>query len=383
MGAKWIGTWAGGRIREVDGEPVWVIQRRVGGGKRLVITLDVDNEDDARAELRLFERDPLSYRSQRQVIAAKAAGDPGAATLDGDTLEAFLKHCERQGLTEDYRNDILGHYLRAWGNALGRRDIRTVQLRELRVMLDKWRTARHHRIVALKSFTAWLREEDRLRRNEDPTLDLKVPQPIAEKSIRVKGYAMPEVERVYAEVASQVLRDTLCLRAKTGMHDTEIARVANGQAVLRVINDPSGIFGTITFRHLKAGKVHVVSVDRQTFDAAQRLQTRGSPLSRNAAKVMLDRAAKRLGRQPLKPGELRHSFATWARAQGRIVRPTEGGVPLSEVAAVMGHMNHRTTKVFYEGNEVPPMIILPLNLRHPEDPAALARSHAARSSSSS
>lgn len=379
-GARWIGEWQGGRVREAHGRRLWVIERQLAG-VRYAVTLDVHSERDALAELALFERDPNGYRTRRQV----AAVDPGAAILDGPILEAFLRHAEAQGLTEDYRKHILGTYLAEWGVALKRRDLRAVTLRELRQILEGWKTARHHRIVALKSFTAWLREEDRLRRAEDPTLDLKVPQPVAEKSVRQKGYSMAEVERVYTEVPSQLLRDTLCLRAKVGMHDTEIGRVARREAVLREVKAPCGIYGTITFAHLKAGKVHVVSVDAQTFAAAQRLQSRGSPLSRNAAKVMLDRAARRLDAEPIRPSELRHSFATWARASGRIVRVEEGGVPLAEVAAVMGHLTPRTTKVFYEGNEVPPMIILPLRLHHPADPLPLdvARETAERSSSAS
>lgn len=49
----------------------------------------------------------------------------------------------------------------------------------------------------------------------------------------------------------------------------------------------------------------------------------------------------------------------------------------------MGHLTPRTTKVFYEGNEIPPMIALPLRLHHPSDPVSLdvARDTAAQSSS--
>src|SRR3954467_6350017 len=220
---RWVGRWAGGRIKEARGRRLWVIERQVQGVRRAVV-LDVNSERDALAEQALFERDPVGFRTRRQ----EAAADPGAARIDGETLEAFLKHAEKQGLTADYRKHILGRYLAAWGVALGRRDLRRVQLRELRQMLAGWSTARHHRIVALKSFTAWLRESDRLPRAEDPTLDLKVPQAVAEKSVRPQGYTMAEVQRVYAEVASQVLRDTICLRAKTGMHDSEIGRVARG-----------------------------------------------------------------------------------------------------------------------------------------------------------
>jgi hypothetical protein len=81
----------------------------------------------------------------------------------------------------------------------------------------------------------------------------------------------------------------------------------------------------------------------------------------------------------LKPSELRHSFATWARQSGRLVRASSGGVPLAEVALVMNHYTPRTTGVFYVGDEVPPMIALPLRLHHREDPARIGAT-AARSS---
>jgi len=97
----------------------------------------------------------------------------------------------------------------------------------------------------------------------------------------------------------------------------------------------------------------------------------------------LDRASRRLDASRIHPSELRHSFWDWAQAEGRIVRPTEGGIPLAEVAAVMGHLTPRTTKVFSEGNEIPPMIALPLRPHHPADPILfeVARETATRSSS--
>lgn len=373
MGAKWVGKWQGGRVREARGRQVWVIERR---GQ--VVTLDVSSEREALAEMALWERDPAGYRNREQ-----SARDAAAVRLDGPTLADFLAHLARRGLTEEYRTYVRT-YLQEWGEALARRDLRTVQLRELRQLLSRWKTARHHRIVALKSFTAWLREEDYLRRSEDPTIDLRVPPATPEKSVRAKGYPMPLVERFYSELESQASRDMICLRAKTGMHDTEIGRIASGDGVLRKVEDPSGIYGTVTFRH-KNGRIHVVSMDAQTFGAAERLQARGSAVTRNALKVMLDRAGERIRKADglkeaprLMPGELRHSFATWASAHGVVVRPTEGGVSLDVVASVMGHLSPRTTKVFYEGNQIPPMIALPLRLAHPKDPfSGTARSSAA------
>lgn len=382
-GAVWIRKWAGGRVRMARGREVWVIER---SGR--VLTLNVASERDAMVELALFETDPVAYRTRAQRTAAA----PGRVVLDVETLSLFAAHCAKQGLSEGYRKHILGRYLADWGVALRGRDLRTVALREVVSALDGWKTARHHRIVALKAFTAWARETAQLRRGDDPTVDLRVPPARAEKSLRPKGYPMRLVERLYAEISSQALRDTICLRAKTGMHDSEISRIARGEARLKRLDDPSGIAGTITFRH-KTGKVHVVSVDAQTFAAAERLAVRG-PLSRNAAKVMLDRVAIRWhgcdgvtrkrtnargehvwetrpcpGCELFRPGELRHSFATWARAEGRLVRAREGGVPLAEVAAVMGHFSARTTATFYEGGEVPAMLALPLRLEHAEDPA--------------
>lgn len=391
MGANWIGTWEGGRVRDVDGRKVWVIERRIGGGVRRVIRLDVHSEEDARAELALFTRNPLGYRTQRQ-LTARAVEGAEAAVLDAPTLERFLKDAARE-CTPEYVEYVLGTYLREWAVKLNRRDLGAVDLPELQRILDGWDTARHKRIVALKSFTAWLRERGLLRRSADPTLDLKVPQPKPEQAVRAKGYSMREVEQVYAEIPSQLLRDVLCLRAKTGMHDTEIARVARGQAVLKAINDPCGIAGTVTFQHLKGGMVHTISLDAQTFAAAQRLQARGSPLTRAPALVMMKRAANRLRaacktekeREAIRvvsPGELRHSFSTWATEHGRLIRPTANGLPVSEVAAVMGHLNTRTTKGFYVSRGVvPPMISIPLWLVHPADPGR-ARRTAARSSAS-
>jgi hypothetical protein len=370
----WSGYWDGGRTREVDGRTVWVIERRIGGGVRKVITLDVHSEEDARAELALFSRDPLAYKTRSEQTAQKAAD--GVPRLDPDTIEDFYRYIGER-VTPDHLKHTLKPYLEKWAEALGQRDLRTVRLREFQTHLNRWKTARHHRIVAIKSFTAYLREHDLLVRKEDPTLELKVPQAKPEKSTRPKGYTIQDVERYYAAIENQALRDTICLRAKAGMHDSEIARVARGAAFLRVVDDPCGIAGTIRFEH-KTGNIHTVSLDAQAFAAAQRLQARKVPFSRNAARYALAKVHEELKQRypkipELQPGELRHSFATWAGEAGRLVHATGTGVPLADVAAVMGHHSPRTTKLFYNGAQVPPMIIVPIRLEHPKDPTSMKR----------
>ncbi|WP_163783121.1 site-specific integrase [Myxococcus vastator] len=365
---------------------MWVIERRVFGVMKS-IALDVDSERAALAQLARFEEDPAAYQTKKQAARRKADADQKAASdaviLTPELQKEFIESARKEGLSEEYVKHILGNYLAHWGVALAGRDLRGVSLLELKKMLKGWKSAEHHRIVALKSFTSWLREEGKLHRSNDPTLDLQVPQAQPEKSVRVKGYSMAEVESVYAEVSSQLLRDTLCLRAKAAMHDTEIARVARGEALLKEVDDPCGIKGTVTFLH-KRGDDHVVSLDAQAFAAALRLQARKRPLTRAPALVMLKRAASRLREkcatpeereaiQVIEPGAIRHSFSNWASDHGVLVRPTKQGLPVEEVAAVMGHRSTKTTRTFYKRVLVPPMIQLPLKLVHPEDPPIASR----------
>ncbi len=83
----------------------------------------------------------------------------------------------------------------------------------------------------------------------------------------------------------------------------------------------------------------------------------------------INRAAERIGQPTIHPGELRHSFVTWAKNHGELVKATVGGVALEMVASILGHQSPRTTSKFYDGTEVPPMVRIPIKLHHPQDPA--------------
>lgn len=354
MGANWVRKWAGGRVRAVGEREVFVIERH-----RRVITLTATSEPEALAELALFLRDPGAYRTRSE--------DPGAVRLNADTLGPFLADCVRRGLTEEYRKTILRKYLQTWGKDLEGRDLRRVTLRDLSECLDSHATARKPRIIALKAFTAWLRETGRLAHAEDASLSLMVPPPRSKKTIEARGYSREVVEKVYAMLTTQYVRDLFVLRAKLGMHHTEIDRLARGKGVLRRVDDPSGIVGTATFPHKV--KTHVVSMDAQTFAAAERLQAAKRAPHGHTVEAQLDRIAKALElKHPLNEGELRHTFSTLATTSGVLVQPKGAGVPLDEVARVMGHTTPRTTQIYYLGARVPPMIRLPLKLYHPDDP---------------
>ncbi|WP_246357807.1 tyrosine-type recombinase/integrase [Pyxidicoccus fallax] len=395
---RWTGKWAGGRTYvNKQGGTVWVLEKQVHG--RLYTTrLAAGNENEALGELALFKRDPDAYiaRAQPQAAGPAAKGESAASPvyMDPERVGRFLEHLKRQGRTERHRKNVR-NYLAQWAEALFEKDLRTLRLQDLKQVLNGWYddakkaiVAKRHRIAAIKSFFSWLREEEAvLTTAEDPTLALKVPPARPEKVMRDKGYSMRDVERLYAAIQGweskkygwkgtgrvtdvQPVRDVLMLHAKCGMHGTEIDRLARGEGKVKVLQGQGAIAGTITFVH-KSGRVHVQSVDAQALGAALRLQARGSAPADWWIRQVVKRAAKSIGLEPLRMGELRHSFVTWAAECGVEVKPLDGGVPLSRIAATIGHQSAVTTKKFYEGVKVPPMIQLPIRLEHPEDPVLL------------
>jgi hypothetical protein len=97
------------------------------------------------------------------------------------------------------------------------------------------------------------------------------------------------------------------------MHLSEIDRLARGQGTIEPT--PGPIAAVIRVWH-KNGRVHEQSVDAQTLAAALRLRSRGSAPTKSHLGKCLDLAARAIGLPAFNPGELRHSFATWAAAVG-------------------------------------------------------------------
>jgi integrase len=383
------------------GREVFVIERRIGSGARKKITLDVRTERDALAELALFERDPLAYRTRKQQRQERAA-DAGGLRLDAATLEAFSTDARakvaRGELSESHVRHTLQPYLLAWAAALSGRELRTVTLAELRRILDGWTTAHHKRIVTLKAFTAWARERGKLNRKDDPTLDLAVPA-VTPRPVAARAFTAATLEAFYAALRNytfapgygdnapedaprvtvdlQPIRDMFILRAKCGMHGTEIERLARGEGSIRVLEDEGEIAGTLVFPHKRGGE-HVVSVDAQALAAAQRLQAMGKAPDR----VATGRAVARvIAAHPELAGfafeNLRHTFITLG-AGGRTVTARAGGVPLELLSQVAGHTSTATTRRHYLGAHIPPMVVLPLQLANEDDPKIPERKRGAR-----
>lgn len=383
--------WAGGLVRLSRGREVFVIERRIGSGARKKITLDVRTERDALAELALFERDPANYRTRKQQRQERAS-DAGGLRLDAATLEAFSTDARakvaRGELSESHVRHTLQPYLLAWAGALGGRELRTVTLAELRRILDGWTTAHHKRIVTLKAFTAWARERGKLDRKDDPTLDLAVPA-ATPRPVAARAFTAEKIEAFYSAlrdysfapgygddapedaprvaVSLQPVRDVFVLRARCGMHGTEIERLARGEGAIRVLENEGEIAATLVFPHKRGGE-HVVSVDAQALAAARRLQVMGKAPDR----VATGRAVARVVEQcPELAGfafeNLRHSFITLG-ASGRTVTARAGGVPLELLSQVAGHTSTSTTRRHYLGAHIPPMVVVPLRLANSDDP---------------
>ncbi|HVG57719.1 MAG TPA: site-specific integrase [Hyalangium sp.] len=376
---EWNGRWPGGRtFLDRHGKTRWQLER-MHNGVRYSRRLDARNESEALAELALFERDPDAYLTKAEAVE-KAQAE--AVLMDAELVARFLAHLKTEGRTERYRRS-LRTYLAQWAESLAGRDLREVTLQEFKRELAKNPTARKHRIIAIKSFFSFLREvEAVLSPAQDATLGLKVPPARPEKARRKKGYTMQEVEAFYRAISGwaspklgglktdvQAVRDIFVLHAKTGMHRSEIERVARGDCELKPV-EHSEIRGVVRFTH-KSGRIHTQSLDAQSFMAAQRLQARGGAPADSWVRKVLRHTAKILDCEPIKLGQMRHSFVSWALTHGVEARPAEGGVPLATVASIVGHTSANTTSRFYDVTEVKPMIRLPLRLEHPEDPVPL------------
>ncbi len=375
MATNWTGSWAGGRIAtRRDGVEIHYLERMLLG-RRVSVALE-GSADDAKDELRRFTRDPAEWLKARG-----HATDPSAAAgVDARTVQLFLDHLKEGKRDLGYRQNT-HHYLTLWSEWFAGRAIREVTSAQLATAIREWKNAKRHRIIALKSYCSFVRDElHRLTIGEDPSLSIKVPVAVAEKSVRVKGHTMEHVELIYGLVAEQDVRDVICLRALSGMHEREASRIATGKGIVLALPDTGcEIAGTVTFVH-KSGDAHVQSLSAQALAATLRLTVRGRPIDnarqhreiRRAAELASAAATLEAGKPvvipPLMPGELRHSFVTWARKAGREVKVAGTGLALDAIADAIGHKSKRTTSKFYDGTEVPPMIVVPLKLHHREDP---------------
>lgn len=384
--ANWVGRWAGGRIAQgADRRRSFWLEKMVAGRRYSLRLSGVHTEAEAVRELVLFNESPDTYQppdvreetARLEAAERDRADATSAIVLDaeliGRCIEAMCEGYGSRGPVSRHHAFVTHSCLTDWATspALFGRDLRRVTLAELRTQLEQWPGSRKHRIVALRSLTAWLRWRGDLGRAEDPTIDLSVPQARRptprERSARV--YRPEVLEATYAHIPNQTVRDLFRVRLHTGLHETEIERIAHGEGILRPLRGMGRIAATVDVPH-KSGQIHRQSVDAPTLAALERLRKLDGrwptekTLARNRAT-----AAERSRMPPVYLGNLRHTRITLAAELGSVVYARKkAGAPLDVIARSVGHRSTATTIGHYLGEDVPPMVVVPVPLKHDEDP---------------
>lgn len=352
------------------------VLEQIRGNKRYSIALPAKTEKLARVQFALFDQDPEAFRAERRRPTKKQA--PG----ESEHAE-FEQYLRKRKLSEQYIRDTL-HYLSQWEPLFKSKPVSRFTLVDLQDFLAPHAAARKL-IVTLKSYTKYLRKRGLLKRAEDPTLDLAVPAAVPQKSVKQRAYAISHVEQLYRAVApvrrghrtldAQTIRDVLLVLSLTGLHYSELRRLCDGADGGRVEPvEHEGIAAVVRVWH-KNGRVHAQSVDARTLAALERIRSRGRAPSASYIGAALDRTADATRLSRIDLGSLRHSFATWAKQCGEVVRPASHGVSLELVAEVLGH-DPKTNRDFYQ-NATPVLLRIPIRLEHPDDPSSAVLSQPA------
>lgn len=344
--------WAGGYIRhEADGSAVFIIERQVGG-QRFHVSTRCHDEKAATAQLARFEANPAGYNPAGE---APEAG----LLLTVELIDEFHVWHLASGTTRKHARSA-ARMLGQWMVAFGSRDLRRLELPELKAALARWSTSRQHRIIALKVFFKWLRQEKGLLRHaQDPTLDLPVPQGSPEKHRRRKATDWNLVREAFPYLSPR-MQDVLQFFSATGWHVSEVERfVRNPQAHIDTpgveVSGPGGVVLGVLVNWHKTKKWTRTSIVHQAhLDAIRRLKDAGTlPRKMNEqVRAAVEKAdAKRRefdptwkDREPFTVGVMRHSVATWG---------VELGATAEEAAAHLDHADKRTTERFYLDLRVP------------------------------
>jgi len=326
-------TWDGGHIRrDSKGRPTYYIRRRIGGVLYEVSTR-CHTSRAAHEQLKRFEADPANYRPGND-------GAGGAIVLDVELAAAFLAWSKAKGNSPKWLSDQR-RALAWWSGRLGKGNLRGMPTARLVRELDG---ARGHRqkIATIKALCSWLiRERHTLRMSEDPTAGLSVPQARPAQWTTPKAIG-PDAYARAREHLNQPWRDCLDVLAGTGWHFSELSRFVGGgkvethpmDAAVRVLACP----------RTKRGEPLRTAVSDPVADAGIRLRDLAEPPDYWAFRRSLRDACNAAGLdEPIRPGHLRHSVATWA---------INSGAAPEAVAAFLHHQSPRTTQRFYATHAV-------------------------------
>ena len=387
---NWTGTWDGGMTMLTRGGITrWVLLRQVAGS-RVSITLKVSSQQDALAELALYNRDPVAYIKQARLAKATRGADlSGGVFLNQETVNALVASQEAGRISPKHIAD-LRRYLKTWLEELGSsRDLRLVPKAPLEAILDRkckpaQKAKRRKLMVALATYCNHLHRKGLLDPSQSPARWFEYEKAEPAKVTRRRDHSAPVLERCYAHIQalprsgqggptpkgdqSQAVRDTMLLMVRHGLHHTEVMRLAEGHGEIRVIDDHPHIKGVLGFFHQKKRGWHYISVDAQVLAAVLRLRARRRAPNDTTIRRYLNYACK-VGnvREKVLPSKFRHSFVTLGKTGGRKVKVNEAGLSLEDLGSAAGHRNTRTTEENYDGTRIEDLIVIPVKFQHPDD----------------
>ncbi|ACL64633.1 integrase family protein [Anaeromyxobacter dehalogenans 2CP-1] len=244
-------------------------------------------------------------------------------------VEEYLADCGRRGIDPQSINTKRRH-LAEWNRRIGPQRITLPVLNKAVKRLGGAR----NKVATIKAYFTWLRQQGRVRRQDDPTLDLAKPSaPPCEWDRLVP---IDHHRKVVAELEPR-WGDLLVVLSGTGWHLSELLRFArSGSIDGNVLVCP---------RH-KSGEPHRTMVSDAVLGAAQRSRERGgfspSLLYRTVAATCDRLCIPRFG-----VGGYRHTVATNA---------VRSGASPEEVAHFLGHKGSYMVKAIYAKVAVPKKI---------------------------
>jgi hypothetical protein len=257
--------WAYGYIRpNAKGQGVYVIDKRIGG-IHFHISTRRTSEHAAIREYERFEFDPHGYHPGGQ--------GADAVHITAELTEEFalwMRDAKRD--SREWIRSVV-RFLGDWAEALGRKDLRSLNVqRDLKPPLKKWKSQRQ-RVEAIKSFCTWLRtEKGLLSKGNDATQDLRIPPATAEKLRRRKVVAEEDIRRVLPLLPDET-RDVLILQLGTAWHISEVRRFAANGEILPLVGGK--LLAALTVKHKSGEIVSQAVVTPEHLEAARRIRTRG------------------------------------------------------------------------------------------------------------
>lgn len=342
----------GGYIRQGKKRPTYVIDRWIGG-KHFHVSTRCHSLKAAMKQLERFESNPAAYRPEGEKGEQRAA-----VTMTAELTLSYRDWMIHEKKTSKAWARDCARLLADWIEDLGGKDLRDVSVQhDLKPALTARKKRRRHRIEAIKAFYKWLRvERGLITHKEDPTVDLPVPQAIAEKIRRKKVVPREVVAKVLRQMEGAtgfagLSRDVLMLRTGTSWHINEVRRFAETGEIVRPVG--GNLLAVLITKH-KSGDLTRTPIQYQEhLDAAERIRAAGRIPTNTTMTKHLHDAAVAAEVTKFVHGWMRHSVLTWA---------VEMGATPAQASEFAGHKSLATTKKFYLDVAVPTTTVPVLRL---------------------